>query len=104
MMIFNEMELHMDAYGYVPSIDSDSDSLQRDHDFPCTKDVRSSLVAMASLINSVLVGRQSPARSAGGTQNRSSEFGPNIQPSFMSEPSVKEVDILLNALIMISVI
>ena len=57
-------------------------------------------VAMASPINSVLPGRKSPARSVGGTQNRSSESGPNTQPSFMVELSVKEADILPNALMM----
>ena len=85
---------------HVSSIDNGSGSLQRDHDSPCTKDVRSSLVAMASPINSLLPGRKSPAWSVGGTQNRSSESGPNIQPSFMAELSVKEADILLNVLMM----
>jgi hypothetical protein len=57
-------------------------------------------VAMTGPINSSLLGRKSPARSVGGTQNRSSESGPKIQPSFMTELSVKGVDILLDFLMM----
>ena len=73
--------------------------MQRDHDSPCTKDVRSSLVAIASPIKSLVPGRKSPAWSGGGTQNRSSEFEPKIQPSVMAELSVKVADMSLNVLI-----
>jgi hypothetical protein len=93
------MKLHMHRVMYLVWIMIQI-PLQRDHDSPCTKDSRSSLVAIGSPINSVLAGRKSPARSIGGTQNRSSESGPKIQPSFMAELSVKGADILLDVLMM----
>jgi hypothetical protein len=83
---------------YVVSVDDDWDSLQRDHDSPWTNDSRSSLVAMASPIKSLVPGRKSPTRSDGGTQNRSSEPGPSIQPAFIAEPSVKKAGMLLKVL------
>jgi hypothetical protein len=95
---FDGMQVH--TYIYISGIDNGSGSLHRDHDFPCTKDSRSSLVVMGSPINRTFPGRKSPIWSTGGTQNRSSESGPNIQPSFIVELSVKEADILLNVLMM----
>jgi hypothetical protein len=38
----------------------------------------------------LLLGDKRPSRSVGGTQNRGSEFGPSIQPSFIVELSVKD--------------
>lgn len=37
----------------------------------------------------IFPGRQSPVRRPGGTQNKSSEFGPRIHPSSILELSVK---------------
>ena len=59
--IFGGMQAQIHIHFYTSSIESGQDSLQRDHDSPCTKDVRSSLVAMASPIKSLLPGRKSPA-------------------------------------------
>jgi hypothetical protein len=60
-------------------------SLQSIQDSPWTKCLRSSFVVIDLLITAALLGRQSPSRSSGGTQKRSSEFGPRTHPLITSE-------------------
>jgi hypothetical protein len=64
--------------------------LHRDHDSPCTKRERSSLVVMRLPTIKRLLGQKRPSRSEGGTQNKSSELGPSIQPSCITELAVKD--------------
>jgi hypothetical protein len=62
--------------------------LHRDHDSPCTKRLRSNFVVMISPIINLVLGQKRPSRNVGGTQNKSSEFEPNIQPSCITELSM----------------
>jgi hypothetical protein len=65
--------------------------LHCDHDSPYMKRLRSSFVFMKSAITNLVLGQKKPSRNVGGTQNKSSEFGPNIQPSCITKLSVNGV-------------
>jgi hypothetical protein len=75
-------------YIYLGTKTSTSHSRQRCHDVPCTKRLRTSLVTFFP-ITATLLGLHKFGRWMGGTQKRSSEFGPRTQPSSMTESSWK---------------
>jgi hypothetical protein len=77
-----------------------SHPLHWDHNSPCTKRARSSFVVMRFPMTKRVLGQKSPSRSDGGTQKRGSEFELIIQPSSITESSMKGAEVWVRYLTM----